>query len=129
MSLKTHFSKALRAACFTRRGFVVSKRDFAGVIEEPFEKAFSMISRMASRNPFDCNAIDKKKMIPSAHQGVRQCEMCRQMKVKLLQMHHLLFQSLLMRHILLLNWMSHQSIQGIHLNLVTRNVQMCLQII
>ena len=41
-SLKSHFSKALRAWCFTKKDFVVTKRDFARVVKVPFESSFSI---------------------------------------------------------------------------------------
>ena len=40
-SLKDHFYRSLRAFCFVKRNFVVSKREFASVVKEPFEKAFN----------------------------------------------------------------------------------------
>ena len=41
-SLKAHFSRALRAWCFTKKDFIVTKRDFARVVKEPFEMSFSI---------------------------------------------------------------------------------------
>ena len=69
-SLKTHFSRSLRAACFARKDFVVSKRDFARVVKEPFEKALSMSNIKSGFStcgifPFNRNAIDKTKMFPA----------------------------------------------------------------
>ena len=39
-SLKSHFSKAVHSLSFTKKDFVVTKRDFARVVKVPFEKAF-----------------------------------------------------------------------------------------
>ena len=69
-SLKNHFTKNLRAVCFSRKDFVVSKRDFARVVKEPFETAFSMsiIKKGFSKCgifPFNPNAVDTVKMQPS----------------------------------------------------------------
>ena len=41
-SLKDHFYRSLRAFCFVKKKFVVSKKEFASVVKEPFEKAFAM---------------------------------------------------------------------------------------
>ena len=41
-SLKSHFSRALGTWCFTKKDFVVTKRDLARVVKEPFESALSM---------------------------------------------------------------------------------------
>ena len=63
-SLKSHFSRSLRATYFAKRDFVVSKRDFARVVKEPFEKAFSMSNIKSGFMkcgifPFNRNAVDK----------------------------------------------------------------------
>lgn len=66
-SLKSHFSKALS---FAKKDFVVSKREFARVVKNPFEKAFSMLNIKAGFakcgiHPFNPNAIDQSKVLPS----------------------------------------------------------------
>ena len=70
-ALKAHFSKSLRALCFSRRDFMVSKRDFARMVKEPFEIAFSMsnIKNGFSKcgiYPFDPDAVCKAKLLPSS---------------------------------------------------------------
>ena len=67
-SLKSHFSKAVRALSFAKKNFVVTKRDFARVVKSPFEQAFSMSNIKAGFtkcgiHPFDPNAIDRSKMM------------------------------------------------------------------
>ena len=42
-SFKDQFFKSVRAS-FSKKNFVVSKCDFAAVVKEPFEKAFSMLN-------------------------------------------------------------------------------------
>jgi len=69
-SLKSHFSKALRAWCFTKKNFVVTKRDFARVVKEPYESALSMAnikSGFAKCGVFPLNrrAIPQLKLLPS----------------------------------------------------------------
>ena len=69
-SLKNNFYKSVRAFCFVKRNFTVSKREFAAVVKEPFEKAFSMTTikngfAKTGIFPFNPNAIDKSKMKPS----------------------------------------------------------------
>ena len=69
-SLKDYFFKAVRAVCFAKKNFIVSKRDFARVVKQPFEHAFSILNIKAgfakSRIfPFNLNAIDKSKMVSS----------------------------------------------------------------
>ena len=69
-ALKAHFSRSLRAVCFTRKDFMVTKRDFARVVKEPFELAFSMTNikngfAKCGIFPFNPDAVDKKKMLPS----------------------------------------------------------------
>ena len=70
-SLKSHFSKAVHALSFSKRDFVVSKREFARVVKTPFEKAFSMTNIKAGFakcgiHPFDPNSIDHSKILPSS---------------------------------------------------------------
>ena len=69
-SLKSHFSKAVHALSFTKKDFIVSKREFACVVKTPFEKAFSMSNikagfKKCGIHPFDPNAIDQSKVLPS----------------------------------------------------------------
>ena len=69
-SLKSHFSKAVYALSFAKKDFVVSKREFARVVKTPFEKVFSMSNIKAGFakcgiHPFDPNAIDQSKVLPS----------------------------------------------------------------
>ena len=69
-SLKDHFYRSLRAFCFVKRNVVVSKKEFASVVKEPFEKAFSISNVKAGFKkcgiyPFDPNVIDQSKLKPS----------------------------------------------------------------
>ena len=69
-SLKAHFSRSLRAWCFTKKNFVVTKRDFARVVKEPFELSFSMSNIKSGFNrcgvfPLNRDAIQSSKMLPS----------------------------------------------------------------
>ena len=69
-SLKSHFSKALRAWCFTKKDFVVTKRDFARVVKEPYESSFSVTNiksgfAKCGIYPLNCRAIPQLKMLPS----------------------------------------------------------------
>lgn len=66
-SLKAHFSRSLYAWCFTKRDFVVTKRDFARVVKEPFELAFNIKNGFEKCGiyPFNCTAFDKAKLLPS----------------------------------------------------------------
>ena len=41
-SFKDQFFKSVRALSFSKKNFIVSKCDFAAVVKDPFEKAFSM---------------------------------------------------------------------------------------
>ena len=66
-SLKAHFSRSVRAFSFTKNNFVVSKRDFARVLKEPYEMAFSMtnIKHGFKKCGFNRAAVDDVKMAPS----------------------------------------------------------------
>ena len=69
-ALKAHFSRALRVCCFTKKNFMVSKRDFARIVKEPFEFAFSMVNLKSGFSkcgifPFNRNAVSSEKMAPS----------------------------------------------------------------
>lgn len=70
-ALKAHFARSLRAFCFTKKNFMVSKRDFSRVLKEPFEMAFSMTNikqgfKKCGVFPFNPNAVDTAKMAPSS---------------------------------------------------------------
>ena len=67
-SLKSHFSKTIHALSFTKKDFVVSKRDFARVVKTPFERAFSISNIKSSFSkcgiyPFNPDAIDRSKIV------------------------------------------------------------------
>ena len=69
-SLKSHFSKALS---FTKKDFVVSKREFARVVKTPFEQAFSISNIKSGFSkcgiyPFNPDAIDHSKIVQPFHQ-------------------------------------------------------------
>ena len=69
-SFKNHFSKAVKALSFAKKNFVVSKRDFAQVVKDPFEQAFSIPNiksgfRKSGSFPFNRNVVDESKMLPS----------------------------------------------------------------
>ena len=69
-SFKNHFSKAVKALSFAKKNFVVSKRDFARVVKDPFEQAFSIPNvkagfRKSGIFPFNRNVVDQSKMLPS----------------------------------------------------------------
>ena len=61
-ALKAHFSRSLRVCCFTKKIFIVSKHDFARVVKEPFEFAFSMANLKSGFSkcgiyPFNRNTV------------------------------------------------------------------------
>ena len=69
-SFKNHFSKAVKGLSFAKKNFVVSKRDFARVVKDPFEQAFSIPNiksgfRKSGIFPFNRNVVDESKMLPS----------------------------------------------------------------
>ena len=69
-SLKDHFSKSVHAVAFTKKDFIVSKREFSRVLRSPFECAFSIPNiksgfRKSGIYPFNPDAVEKAKMIPS----------------------------------------------------------------
>ena len=69
-SLKAYFSRSLRTCCFTKKDFIVTKRDFARVVKEPFEMAFSISNiksgfRKCGIYPVDRHAIQSSKVLPS----------------------------------------------------------------
>ena len=69
-SFKNHFSKAVKALSYAKKNFVVLKRDFAQVVKDPFEQAFSIPNikagfRKSGIFPFNRNVVDQSKMIPS----------------------------------------------------------------
>ena len=62
-SFKDQFFKSVRVLSFSKKNFIVSKHDFAAVVKDPFEKAFSMSNIKAGFSkagiyPFNPNAID-----------------------------------------------------------------------
>lgn len=78
-SLKDSYAKSVRALSFTKKDFIVSKREFARVIKQPLDQAFS-ISNVKSGfakcgvYPFNPNAIAKNKMVPSSvHSASNSC--------------------------------------------------------
>ena len=66
-SFKNHFSKAVKALSFAKKNFVVSKRDFARVVKDPFEQAFSIPNVKAGfrKSGISSNVVDQSKMLPS----------------------------------------------------------------
>ena len=67
-SLKSHFSKTIHALSFTKKDFIVSKRDFARVVKTPLERVFSIsnIKSVFSKSgiyPFNPDAIDRSKIV------------------------------------------------------------------
>ena len=67
-SLKDSFAKAVRALSFTKKNFIVTKREFARVVKRPCDQAFSIANVKAGFSkcdPFNPNAIAIKKMTPS----------------------------------------------------------------
>ncbi len=69
-SLKDNFYRSLRAFCFVKKSFVVSKKEFASVVKEPFEKALCITNikagfRKCGIYPFNPDVIDKAKLKPS----------------------------------------------------------------
>ena len=69
-SLKDYFSKTVRALCFTKRNFVVTKKEFSKVAKTPFEKAFSIPNVKAGFKkcgiyPFNPDVVPAEKMTPS----------------------------------------------------------------
>ena len=78
-SLKDKFFKAVRALSFTKKNFVVSKREFSRVVKCPLEEAFSIPNiksgfRKTGIFPFNPDAIPKHKMIPSSVYGLMSSE-------------------------------------------------------
>ena len=70
-SFKDSFAKAVRALSFTRKNFIVSKREFARVVKRSLDQAFSItniksVFEKCGVYPFKPDAVAKNKMIPSA---------------------------------------------------------------
>ena len=68
-SFKDHFSKAVRSLSFTKKNFIVTKREFSRVVKSPFEKSFSIPNiksgfAKCGIYPFNPNAVSKSKMTP-----------------------------------------------------------------
>ena len=69
-SLKDNFSKTVRALSFTKKNFIVTKKEFSRVVKSPFEKAFSILNIKAGFQkcgiyPFNPDVVPKSKMDPS----------------------------------------------------------------
>ena len=69
-SLKDNFSKTVRALSFTKKNFIVTKKEFSRVVKSPFEKAFSIPNIKAGFQkcgiyPFNPDVVPKSKMDPS----------------------------------------------------------------
>ena len=69
-SLKDKFSKAVRALSFTKKNFVVLKREFSRVVKQPLDQAFCITNIKSGFSkcgiyPFNPDAIAKHIMIPS----------------------------------------------------------------
>ena len=79
-SLKDRYAKAVRSLSFTKKNFIVTKRDFSKVLKVPFEQAFSIPNIKAGftkcgifpLNP-DAMLIAKSKMTPSSLYGGSCC--------------------------------------------------------
>ena len=70
-SLKDSFAEAVRELSFTRKNFIVSKRESARVVKCPLDQAFSTTNVKSGFTkcgiyPFKPDAVAKNKMIPSA---------------------------------------------------------------
>ena len=77
-SLKDSFAKAVRALSFTKKNFIVSKREFAHVVKRPLDQAFSITNinsgfAKCRLYPFKPDAVAKKKMILSERYMFRLC--------------------------------------------------------
>ena len=73
-SLKDKFSKAVRSLSFTKKNFVVTKREFSKVLKSPFDHAFSIPNIKSGFSkcgiyPLNPNAIPQSKMKPSTLYG------------------------------------------------------------
>ena len=69
--MKDSFAKAVRALSFTRKFFIVLKREFARVVKRPLDQAFSITNiksgfAKCGIYPFKPDAVAKNKMVPSA---------------------------------------------------------------
>ena len=66
-SLKDRFSKAVRSLSFTKKNFVVTKREFSKILKSPFDHAFSIPNIKSGFSkceiyPLNPNAIPQSKM-------------------------------------------------------------------
>ena len=73
-SLKDKFSKAIRSLSFTKKNFVVTKREFSKVLRSPFDHAFSIANIKSGFSkcgiyPFNPDAVPLSKMKPSTLYG------------------------------------------------------------
>ena len=72
--MKDHYAKAVRSLSFTKKNFVVTKREFSKVLKSPFEKAFLIPNIKAGFAktgiyPLNRDAVAKSKMKPSLVHG------------------------------------------------------------
>ena len=77
-SLKDRYAKAVQSLSFTKKNFIVTKRDFSKVLKVPFEQAFSIPNIKAGFTkcgifPLNPDAIAKSKMTPSSLYGGSCC--------------------------------------------------------
>ena len=73
-SLKDAFPKTVRALSFTKKNFIVTKREFSRIVKHPLEQAFSIPNVKAGFAksgiyPFNLDAVAKHKLIPSSLHG------------------------------------------------------------
>ena len=77
-SLKDRYAKAVRSLSFTKKIFIVTKREFSKVLKVPFEQAFSIPNIKAGFTkcgifPLNPDATAKSKMTPSSLYGGSCC--------------------------------------------------------
>ena len=73
-SLEDRYSKAVRSLSFTKKKFVVTKREFSKVLKSPFDHAFSIPNIKSGFSkcgiyPLNPNAIPQSKMKTSTLYG------------------------------------------------------------
>ena len=73
-SLRDVFSKTVRALSFTKKNFIVTKRELSRIVKRPLEQAFSIPNVKAGFAksviyPFNPDAVAKHKLIPSSLHG------------------------------------------------------------
>ena len=74
-SLKDCFAKFISALSFTKKNFVVTKREFSHVVKRPLDQAFCITNIKAGftkcgKYPFKPDDVAKHKIIPSSVHGV-----------------------------------------------------------